>query len=85
VKLVENLDPRALTDDKLVAQSNEFAIYEGGNDTYLLVHRHEGVRWQAITISGDALFRILELMASATRRLYRNVAGDLSRSKNPRP
>lgn len=85
MKLVENLDPGALTDDKLVAQSNEFAIYDAGNDTYVLVHRHEGVRWQGITISGDGLFRILELMVSATRRLYRDVAGDLSRSKNQRP
>ena len=85
MKLVENLDPGALTDDQLVAQSNEFAIYDAGNDTYVLVHRHEGVRWQAITISGDGLFRVSELVASATRRLYRNVAGELSRSKNHRP
>lgn len=85
MKLVENLDPGALTDDQLVAQSNEFAIYDAGNDTYVLVHRHEGVRWQGITISGDGLFRVSELLLSATRRLYRDVAGELSRSKNHRP
>lgn len=79
MKLVENIDSELLKNATLVADSNEFAIYAVGNDTYALVHRHQGVDWQAITISGDALFRIAELLTKATRSLYRDVAGDLSR------
>lgn len=53
-----------------------------GSDTYALVHRHASVEWQAITISGDGIFRVLEILAQATRTLYRDVAADLS--KRPR-
>lgn len=81
MKLVENVDRESLSDDRLIAQSNEFAIYDVGNDSYTLVHRHEGVKWQGITISGDGLFRVAELLASATRCLYRDIAGDLSRRR----
>jgi hypothetical protein len=84
MKLVENIDREALGDDRLLAESNEFAIYDAGNDSYTLVHRHEGVQWQGITISGDGLFRVAELLATATRSLYRSVAGDLSRQRNTR-
>ncbi|GAC1542886.1 MAG: hypothetical protein NVS3B16_27020 [Vulcanimicrobiaceae bacterium] len=83
MKLVENIGSELLKDATLVADSNEFAIYAVGNDTYALVHRHQGVDWQAITISGDALFRIAELLTKATRSLYRDVAGDLSRKGKP--
>jgi hypothetical protein len=82
MKLVESIDRETLGNDRLVAESNEFAIYDVGNDSYTLVHRHEGVKWQGITISGDALFRVAELLAIATRSLYRDVAGDLSRQRN---
>lgn len=82
MKLVQNIDPDALANARLVAESNEFAIYDVGSDTYTLVHRHEGVDWQAITISGDGLFRVGELLARATRSLYRDVAGELSRERN---
>lgn len=82
MKLVDEIDRASLADDRLVAESNEFAIFDAGNDTYVLVHRHEGVKWQGITISGDGLFRIAELLASATRRLYRDVAADLSHKRN---
>jgi hypothetical protein len=81
MKLVESIDRKALDGAQLVAESNEFAIYDVGNDSYTLVHRHEGVQWQGLTISGDALFRIAELLAIATRALYRDVAGDLSRRR----
>ncbi len=79
MKLVDSIDPSLLKDAALVADSNEFAIYALGNDTYALVHRHEAVDWQAITISGDGLFRVAELLTKATRALYRDVAADLSR------
>ena len=79
MKLVTAIDAEGLEDAALIAQSNEFAIYDIGSDTYALVHRHAAVEWQAITISGDALFRIQEILAQATRTLYRDVASDLSK------
>lgn len=81
MKLVENVDRDAISADRLVAESNEFAIYDVGNDSYTLVHRHEGVKWQGITLSGDGLFRVAEILATATRSLYRDVAGELSRQR----
>lgn len=79
MKLVTAMDAKTLENAELISESNEFAIYDIGNDTYALVHRHAAVEWQAITISGDGLFRVLEILASATRTLYRDVAGDLSK------
>jgi hypothetical protein len=81
MKLVTTIDADALKDALLIAESNEFAIYDIGNDTYSLVHRHAGVEWQAITISGDGLFRVAEILAQATRALYRDVAADLSKQR----
>lgn len=83
MKLVNTIDAKALEGAHLIAESNEFAIYDVGNDTYALVHRHASVEWQAITISGDGIFRVLEILARATRTLYRDVAADLS--MRPRP
>ena len=82
MKLVTAIDSEALERSTLVAESNEFAIYSSGNDTFTLVHRHAAVEWQAITISGDGLFRVLEMLAVATRSLYRDVAGELSREQH---
>ncbi len=82
MKLVESIDPETLRGERLVAESNEFAIYDVGNDSYTLVHRHEGVKWQGITISGDGLFRFAELLSMASRALYRDVASELSRSRS---
>ncbi len=81
MKLVDRIDDELLKDAPLVADSSEFAIYAIGKDTYALVHRHEAVAWQAITISGDGLFRIAELLTKATRYLYREVASELSPNK----
>lgn len=63
----------------LVAESSEFAVFDLGYDTFALVHRHAAVDWQAITISGDGVFRVLEILGHAARRLYRDVAADASR------
>jgi hypothetical protein len=82
MKLVTTIDPATLKDARLIAESNEFAVYDVGRDTYALVHRHAGVEWQAITISGDGVFRMLELLAQATRTLYRDVAADLSKQQH---
>ena len=81
LKLVTAINAEALEQATLIAESNEFAIYDIGNDTYALVHRHAAVEWQAIMISGDGLFRVLEILAVATRTLYRDVASDLSRQR----
>lgn len=82
MKLVEHFDRAVLDRGTLVAESSEFAIYDIGSDTYALVHRHEAVAWQGITISGDGLFRIAELLGQATRALYRDVAAELSKERN---
>jgi hypothetical protein len=82
MKLVDTIDKAKLNESRLVAESSEFAIYDVGNDTYALVHRHQGVEWQGITISGEGLFRVGELLARATRELYRDVAAELSRERN---
>ncbi len=84
MKLVATIDPKTLENATLIAESNEFAIYNMRNDTYALVHRHESVEWQAIMISGDGLFRVSEILARATRALYRDVASDLSREQHGR-
>lgn len=81
MKLVAAIDEQALEKADLIAESSEFAIYGVGNDTYALVHRHAAVEWQAITISGDGLFRVAEILARATRTLYRDVAADLSKQR----
>jgi hypothetical protein len=84
MKLVERFDRDSLEKCPLVAESSEFAIFDVGSDTYALVHRHEAVAvaWQGVTISGDGLFRIADLLGQATRALYRNVAGELSKQRN---
>jgi hypothetical protein len=82
MKLVDSIDRSMLEKSRLVAESSEFAIFDVGNDTYALVHRHEAVAWQGIMISGDGLFRVSELLARATRSLYRDVAAELSKERN---
>lgn len=61
-----------------VAESDQFAIYAAGNQTYVLVQRHQGTPWMALRISGDGLFRISALLNDAMRHLYREVASRLS-------
>lgn len=78
MQLLTSIDRATLSDSPLVAESGEFAVYDMGNDTYALVHRHASVDWQGFTVSGDGLFRISELLARATRVLYRDVASSLS-------
>jgi len=82
MKLVERFDRDSLEKCPLVAESSEFAIFDVGSDTYALVHRHEAVAWQGVMISGDGLFRIAELLGQATRALYRDVAGELSKQRS---
>ncbi len=78
MKLFTTVDRTSLAKAKCLAESNDFAIYDLGSDTYALVQRHHGVEWQGVTFSGDGLFRVAELLNAATRTLYRNVASQLS-------
>jgi hypothetical protein len=75
---VSSISPSELIGIKLIAESNQFAIYATGLETYLLVQRHESVPWTGILISGDGLFRINVLLGAATRNLYRDLAANLS-------
>jgi hypothetical protein len=61
-----------------IAESDLFAIYAVGSQTYLLVQRHKGTPWMALRLSGDGLFRISALLGDATRHLYRDMASHLS-------
>lgn len=78
MKLWTDIEKDVLAGSTCLAESNEFAVYAVGNDTYALVLRHHGMPWQGVTLSGDGVFRVTELMAKASRSLYREVASRLS-------
>ncbi|MBC5823648.1 MAG: hypothetical protein GIW99_09035 [Candidatus Eremiobacteraeota bacterium] len=78
MKLFTTVDRPSLEKSVCLAESSDFAIYDLGSDTYALVQRHQGVEWQGVTFSGDALFRVSELINAATRTLYRDLASQLS-------
>jgi hypothetical protein len=61
-----------------IAESDQFALYAAGEDTYLLVQRHESLPWTALRLSGDGIFRVGSLFTDAMRHLYRDVAAELS-------
>ena len=72
------IDRSSFEDLELIAESDQFVIYAAGNQTYVLVQRHQGTPWMALRISGDGLFRISALLNDAMRHLYREVASRLS-------
>jgi hypothetical protein len=72
------IDQSNFDDLEKIAESDQFAIYAAGNQTYVLVQRHQGTPWMALRISGDGLFRISALLNDAMRHLYREVASRLS-------
>jgi hypothetical protein len=74
MKVMTTVDHALLERSTCLAESNEFAIFRLDNDTFALVQRHQGVEWQGITLSGDGLFRVGELLAKAARTLYRDLA-----------
>ncbi len=82
---VTTIAPADLVGIKLVAESNQFAVYATGCDTYLLVQRHAGRPWTGMLLSGDGLFRVSCLLSEATRDLYRQVAAQLSPANRPLP
>jgi len=75
---LEDVDESALEGAELLAESDQFAIYAVGEDTYLLLQRHEGTPWTALRMSGDGVFRIGGLVVDAMRHVYRDVAAQLS-------
>ncbi len=77
MKLMPTVDRELLERSTCLAESDEFAIYRLQNDTFALIHRHQGTEWQGITLSGDGLFRVSELWAKAARTLYRDLASRL--------
>jgi hypothetical protein len=78
VDFIERIDPATLEGLEQIGESDLFAIYAVGSQTYLLVQRHEGTPWMALRLSGDGLFRISSLLGDAMRHLYRDVASQLS-------
>jgi hypothetical protein len=80
MNFVQDIDREALARLVPVAESDQFAIYAVGDDTYLLVQRHGGTPWTALRLSGDSIFRVGSLLVDAMRHLYRDVASDLSPS-----
>ncbi|MFY9665437.1 MAG: hypothetical protein WAL67_03030 [Candidatus Cybelea sp.] len=75
---IERIDQSTIEGLELIAESNQFAIYAVGSQTYLLVQRHEGTPWMALRLSGDGLFRISALLNDTMRHLYRDIASQLS-------
>jgi hypothetical protein len=76
--IIESIDKAALEGREPLAESDLFAIYAVGDQTYILVQRHHGVPWMGLRLSGDGLFRVASLLGDATRHLYREVASRLS-------
>ena len=83
--LITDIHEADLVGIKLVAESNQFAIYATGVETYLLVQRHAGMPWTGVRFSGDAVFRVSGLLTEATRDLYRDMATRLSPINRPEP
>lgn len=78
----EHIDQASVEGLEPIAESDSFAIYALGNQTYLLVQRHQGTPWMGLRISGDGLFRISALLNDAMRHLYRELASRLSPNAN---
>lgn len=75
---ITDIAPSDLVGIKVLAESNQFAIYATGHERYLLVQRHAGMPWTGLMLSGDGLFRVSGLLAEAMRDSYRTMAANLS-------
>lgn len=78
MNFIERIDRNAVEGKTPIAESDQFAIYAVGGDTYLLVQRHQGTPWTGVEFSGDGVFRVGSLLVDAMRHLYRDVASNLS-------
>ena len=77
---LNSVDRAAIDGLEPLAESDQFAIYAVGSDTYLLVQRHGSTPWTALRLSGDGIFRVGSLLTDAMRHLYRDVASNVSPS-----
>ena len=77
---LDSVDRAAIDGLEPLAESDQFAIYAVGSDTYLLVQRHGSTPWTALRLSGDGIFRVGSLLTDAMRHLYRDVASNVSPS-----
>lgn len=75
---IERIDPATVAGLEPIAESDQFAMYAVGEDTYVLVQRHAGTPWMGVRLSGDGVFRVGSLLVDAMRHLYRDVAAQLS-------
>jgi hypothetical protein len=73
-----NVEKASLAELTPIAESDQLALYAIGDQTYLLVQRHEGTQWTALRISGDGVFRVSSLLTDATRHMYKDVSARLS-------
>jgi len=73
-----NVDKASLATSQLISESDQLALYALGEQTYLLVQRHEGTQWTGLRLSGDGVFRVTALLADASRHMYKDVASRLS-------
>lgn len=78
MNFIDEIDRVAVDGMKPIAESDQFAIYAVGADTYMLVQRHNGTPWTGLQLSGDGIFRVGSLLIDAMRHLYRDVASNLS-------
>ncbi len=76
--LIQQLDRASFEGRTPLAESDQFAIYATGDDTYVLVQRHSGTPWTGVRLSGDGVFRVGSLLVEGMRHLYRDVASNLS-------
>jgi hypothetical protein len=75
---IERVDAATLNGKTPLSESDQFAIYALGDETYLLVQRHAGTPWTGLRLSGDGVFRVASLMVDAMRDQYRGMASRLS-------
>mgnify|MGYP001206773601 CR=1 FL=1 len=78
MNFIEQIDRTQFSGMEPIAESDQFAIYAMGADTYVLVQRHQGTPWTGVSFSGDGIFRVGSLLIDAMRHLYRDVASNLS-------
>jgi hypothetical protein len=78
MELIAQVDQKMLAGKTPIAESDQFAVYPLGDDTYILVQRHGGTPWTGVRFSGDGVFRVGSLLVEAMRHLYRDVASNLS-------
>ena len=78
MNVIDRIDRAEFAERVPIAESDQFAVYAVGEDTYVLVQRHSALPWTGVSLSGDGLFRVGSLMVDAMRHLYRDVASNLS-------